>query len=52
MVGWEVKVMRIIDEDGIASEGGDIGLLLLLFEGDGDLIHEVLGELSLVDGDR
>jgi hypothetical protein len=32
MVGWEVKVMRIIDED--------------------DLIHEVLGELSLVDGDR
>ena len=52
VVGGQVEVVRVADEDGVAGEGGDVRFLLLPVEGDGDPVAEVLGELRLVDGDR
>lgn len=52
VIGRQVEVMRIVDEDRVASEGRDISFLLLLIEGNGDLVPKVLGKLSLVNGDR
>lgn len=51
MIGGEVEVVRVINEDWIASQRRYICFLLLLFEGNSNPIHEVLGELCFVNGD-
>lgn len=50
MIRGQVEMVRVMDEDGVASQCRYVCLLSLLVEGDADAVAEILGELHLMDG--